>query len=639
MTLEYVTLQGNLSDGSGSPVSGQLTFWPTNWLTDTTTLIIPPSPVSVPLSSSGTFSVALTATDNAEPLPGTWLWNVRIVIAGTPVRAFTFPLLHAAGAEQDFATIVPVAPADVTSSYDAGGDLSGSYPDPAVAKIQGTAIASPPGGTTEFLAGNGTWQVPDVAEIPLAVLGDTLYENGTPAPTALAGNTTTTKKFMTQTGTGSVSAPPAWGTISAGDVPTLNQNTAGTAANVSGTVAIGNGGTGSGSQNFAGLLTMTPVKTSPGYSAAGGDYVRGDASTGSGGSFIVTLPSAPADLATIGVKMVATSGTNTVTVNCQGSDVLDITAGATSYVLSLLWQGAVFQYNAAGGIWLVTGDNLSLAQLDARYIPTTSLTQYELLAGGASNTLQQISGTGTSGWYLISNGPGFLPSWQAGTGGSGMVNPMTTAGDTIYEDAGPAPARLAGNATGTKQFMSMTSSVPSWGILSSGDVPTLNQSTLGTAADLSATLIVAHGGTGATTAGLALTSLGAAPIAGAAFTGNSSVTGTFGVSKAITAGSVALTDASTIAVDASLGNHFRVTLGGNRTLGTPSNPADGQKISFEIIQDGTGGRTLGYTSVYAFSTDIPSPTLTTTASKRDFLGFIYNAATTKWYLLAVIHGY
>jgi len=53
----------------------------------------------------------------------------------------------------------------------------------------------------------------------MTTLGDTIYENATPAPARLAGNTTGTKKFLTQTGTGVVSAAPAWGTIASGDLP------------------------------------------------------------------------------------------------------------------------------------------------------------------------------------------------------------------------------------------------------------------------------------------------------------------------------------------------------------------------------------------------------------------------------------
>lgn len=107
----------------------------------------------------------------------------------------------------------------------------------------------------------------------------------------------------------------------------------------------------------------------------------------------------------------------------------------------------------------------------------------------------------------------------------------------------------------------------------------------------------------------------------------------------ITRSVVTLTDAATIAVDAADGNCFRVTLGGNRTLGAPSNPIDGQRILLEVIQDATGSRTLAYNSVYAFGTDVVSPTLTTTASKRDFIGFIYNSTANKWYCLAVAKGY
>lgn len=101
----------------------------------------------------------------------------------------------------------------------------------------------------------------------------------------------------------------------------------------------------------------------------------------------------------------------------------------------------------------------------------------------------------------------------------------------------------------------------------------------------------------------------------------------------------ALTDAATIATDASLGNHFRVTLAGNRILGNPTNPTDGQKALWELIQDATGSRTITLGSAFALGTDISSVTLTTTASKRDFLGAIYNSTAALWYVIAFARGY
>ncbi len=80
---------------------------------------------------------------------------------------------------------------------------------------------------------------------PLSTLGDLPYGGASGTGTRLAGNTTATKKFLTQTGDSVNSAAPAWGTIAAGDVPTLNQNTSGTAAGLSATLAVGSGGTNS----------------------------------------------------------------------------------------------------------------------------------------------------------------------------------------------------------------------------------------------------------------------------------------------------------------------------------------------------------------------------------------------------------
>ncbi len=55
---------------------------------------------------------------------------------------------------------------------------------------------------------------------PLTTLGDILYEDASPAGNRLAGNITSTKKFLTQTGTGVISAVPAWGTIVSSDLTT-----------------------------------------------------------------------------------------------------------------------------------------------------------------------------------------------------------------------------------------------------------------------------------------------------------------------------------------------------------------------------------------------------------------------------------
>lgn len=53
----------------------------------------------------------------------------------------------------------------------------------------------------------------------LTTLGDTLYGAASGAATRLPGNTTATRKYLSQTGTGSASAAPAWNAIAASDLP------------------------------------------------------------------------------------------------------------------------------------------------------------------------------------------------------------------------------------------------------------------------------------------------------------------------------------------------------------------------------------------------------------------------------------
>ena len=81
-----------------------------------------------------------------------------------------------------------------------------------------------------------------------------------------------------------------------------------------------------------------------------------------------------------------------------------------------------------------------------------------------------------------------------------------------------------------------------------------------------------------------------------------------------------LTDASTIAWDASTNQVTSVTLGASRTLGAATNQVDGGVYVLTVIQDGSGSRVLSFNSNYKF-TGGTAPTLTTTAAARDILVF------------------
>jgi len=103
-----------------------------------------------------------------------------------------------------------------------------------------------------------------------------------------------------------------------------------------------------------------------------------------------------------------------------------------------------------------------------------------------------------------------------------------------------------------------------------------------------------------------------------------------------------LTDAPTIATDASTGRSFSVTLGGNRTLGAPTNPGPGQMVIWEFKQDGIGGRTIALdlgVGGFKFGTDLTSISLSATAGAVDVLGCRYNATANKWWVIAFLRGY
>lgn len=85
-----------------------------------------------------------------------------------------------------------------------------------------------------------------------------------------------------------------------------------------------------------------------------------------------------------------------------------------------------------------------------------------------------------------------------------------------------------------------------------------------------------------------------------------------------------LTDGANIDWNCASGAKAKVTLAGNRTMNAVTNAVEGTAYSLWVIQDGTGSRTLSWTTSGAGSFDFGTdgaPVLTTTASRADLLGF------------------
>lgn len=76
---------------------------------------------------------------------------------------------------------------------------------------------------------------------------------------------------------------------------------------------------------------------------------------------------------------------------------------------------------------------------------------------------------------------------------------------------------------------------------------------------------------------------------------------------------------------------------GTLTINAPTGtPVNGQKIVFRLTT--TNSQTLSYNAIYQGSTDLALPS-SMSAATTNYLGFVYNAATARWQLLAKIFGF
>lgn len=154
-----------------------------------------------PVTTSGTIALALASQAArsvfAAPTSG----------AGTPA----FRALEAADIQSG---VFGVSRGGTGLSTYVAGDILYSDATNSLAKL-------PVGSTGEVLkvaGGVPTWAADVGFANPMTTLGDLIYGDTAGAAARLAGNTTTTRQFLRQTGTGSASAAPAWDTVTKTDV-------------------------------------------------------------------------------------------------------------------------------------------------------------------------------------------------------------------------------------------------------------------------------------------------------------------------------------------------------------------------------------------------------------------------------------
>lgn len=158
-----------------------------------------------------------------------------------------------------------------------------------------------------------------------------------------------------------------------------------------------------------------------------------------------------------------------------------------------------------------------------------------------------------------------------------------------------------------------------------------------TFSDITGTLGIAKGGTGQTTAAGAFNALKQAATESASGVLEKSTDGEIRSAapgtKAICAEDLesaaaiqTLSDAATISVDWDTFINGEVTLGGNRTLGNPTNGQPGTWRRISIAQDGSGSRTLSWGSNYEFPAS-EAPTLSTAANARDTFSIFCRTAS------------
>lgn len=275
-------------------------------------------------------------------------------------------------------------------------------------------------------------------------------------------------------------------------------------------------GSGISITNGAGAITITST-------AGGGTVTSVDASGGTTGlSFTGGPVTNTGTLTVAGTLAIASGGTGATSASGARLTLLAAGSGANSDITSLtglttaltIGQGGtgVATTPTNGQLLIGNGTNYSVATITpgSGVSVTNSAGGITIAATGSGGTVTSVAVSGGTTGLTTSGGP------ITGTG------TITFAGTLVVANGGTGTTTLTGlvKGNGTAAFTAATAGTdfvapggalgtPSSGTLTNCTFPTLNQNTTGTASNVTGVVAILNGGTGATTAGAALTSLGA----------------------------------------------------------------------------------------------------------------------------------
>jgi hypothetical protein len=145
---------------------------------------------------------------------------------------------------------------------------------------------------------------------------------------------------------------------------------------------------------------------------------------------------------------------------------LAVGSGGTGQTSQQAAMDALAGAQTSGDYLRGNGTHVQMSAIQAADVPTlnqsttgnaATATAAAGLESATTTVAVSASAAPSSGQVLTATGAA-AASWQ--TPSSGFANPMTTAGDIIYENATPAPARLAIGTAG--QLLAVSGGVPAW---------------------------------------------------------------------------------------------------------------------------------------------------------------------------------